>query len=88
MATTGSLRRYSLAIPQELFENLEQEAKQRDMTIVELLKTFIKIGLIVLKGEARGDTQFIIRQGDREREIWVLATSPNTDLDRPLDTSS
>ncbi len=66
------LRRYSVAFPDKLFSDLEEAAQARGMTIVELLKRFITLGLMVLRISETEGSSLIIREGDKEREIVLL----------------
>ncbi len=71
----NSLKRYNLAIPTDLFDEIKDVADKRHISLVELLRKFIKIGLIVSKVEDNPNAAIIIREdsqngsGVREREI-------------------
>lgn len=75
MATNSiesKLYRYNLALPKELFDELKEAADQRGMTVVEVLRKFIKLGLLVLETENTPGSALIIREGDTERQILML----------------
>lgn len=39
-------KRYNLALPQDMFDALQAEADTRSTSIVELLRQFIRLGLL------------------------------------------
>jgi hypothetical protein len=63
------IKRYSLALPDEVFNELQCEANRRGKTVVDLLRKFIKLGLIVLRVEDNPNAEFIIREGDKETRV-------------------
>ena len=65
-------RRYHLALPEELYMEIELLAKENGTTIIELIRRFVKLGLIAAKLENEKDAAIIIRQGERERELAIL----------------
>ncbi|HEX9990864.1 MAG TPA: hypothetical protein VGE45_20595 [Chloroflexia bacterium] len=71
--TARELRRYSLALPEDMFAQLEETARNRGMTVVELLKTFIKIGFLVIQVDENDNAALIIREGDKEREVVLVS---------------
>jgi hypothetical protein len=68
----SKLYRYNLALPKELFEELKEAADERGMTVVEVLRKFIKLGLLALETENKPGSALIIREGDTERQIIML----------------
>jgi hypothetical protein len=67
-----NLKRYNMVLPEPLYLELQDAAKQNDITIVELLRRFIKLGLIVHKVSKDPGAAFLIRTGDTEREVLFL----------------
>jgi hypothetical protein len=65
-------RRYQLVLPEELFAEVESLAEQKGASVVEVLRRFIKLGLLVAKAEESPTTRFVIREGESEREIVLL----------------
>jgi len=47
--STKTLKRYNLSIPEELFDEVEVIAKSHDTTVVDILRRFIKLGLLATK---------------------------------------
>jgi hypothetical protein len=59
-------------LPEELYQEVQALADRRHTTVVELLRRFVKLGLLVAKAEESPDTAFILREGDKERELVLL----------------
>ena len=70
-SATGT-RRYNLVLPEELFWELQTLADRQKTTVVELLRKFIKLGLLATKVEETPGSGLFIREGDRERQILLL----------------
>lgn len=68
----STVKRYNLALPSSLFDEVYALAKDERVSVLELLKRLIKIGLVVTKVTQSSDAHIIIRQGDRERELVLL----------------
>jgi hypothetical protein len=69
---TPGLKRYSLVLPEDLFTAIQELADQRQTTVVDLIRRFIKLGLIAAKIEDTPGAALIIREGDTERQIILL----------------
>jgi len=65
-------KRYNLILPTSLFDQIELLADDESASILEMLKRFIKIGLMITTLAQSPDTKVIIREGDRERELVFL----------------
>ena len=65
-------KRYNLVIPRELFEKVEEIARENQATVIEILKRFIKLGLIASEVERDPEAKFLIREGETEREVVFL----------------
>ncbi len=66
------MRRYTLVLPDGLFAELEQVAERRHTTVVEVLRRFIKLGLIAERVETSPDSELILREGGVEQRILLL----------------
>ena len=62
-------KRYNLVLPSHLYEEVQIVANEQNTSIPDLLKRFIKIGLLVAKLSQSPDTTLIIREGGKEREV-------------------
>jgi DNA-binding MarR family transcriptional regulator len=71
-ARLSSLKRYNLALPEELFNELQELANTRQTTVVDLLRRFIKLGLIAASTEEQPDSGIFIRENGSEREIILI----------------
>ncbi len=68
---TGA-KRYNLVLPQELYDEVQRIAAERHSTVVEVLRQFIRLGLLVAQAEQSADAAFVYRQGGKEREIMLV----------------
>lgn len=72
MERERSLKRYNLALPEDLYAEVQALADRQHTTVVELLRRFIKLGLLATAVQERRDAALIIREGEKEREILLL----------------
>ena len=72
MEREKSLKRYNLALPEELFAEVQALADRQQTTVVELLRRFVKLGLLATAVQERPDAALLIREGEREREVILL----------------
>jgi hypothetical protein len=70
--TKEKTKRYNMVLPQPLFDELKVIADERHSTVLEVLKQFIRLGLLVSKAEKSSDTAVIMREGDKERELILI----------------
>ncbi len=70
--SSKGLKRYNLVLPEELFNAVQALADKRQTTVVELIRRFIKLGLIAAKLEDTPGAALIIREGDEEQRIVLL----------------
>ncbi|MDI6695368.1 MAG: hypothetical protein QME21_10000 [Anaerolineales bacterium] len=66
------LKRYNLVLPGEMFTELERVARKRHTSVVEVLRRYIKLGLLVEEIDARPGSELLIREGERERQIVLI----------------
>ena len=69
---TGVVKRYNLALPEELFNEVQQIADKEHITVLEVLRRFIKLGLLASKIQDDPDAALYIREGNSERKIIFL----------------
>ena len=71
--TTPALtKRYHLQVPTELFDEVQKVADRKGLTVVEVIRKSLKLGLLAARLEDDPDSQLIIRRGDTEREVVLL----------------
>jgi len=66
------VKRYNLALPEDLFNELQETADQRQTTVVELLRRFIKLGLLITQAEDLSGSTFWVKEGDSEKQIILI----------------
>ncbi len=65
-------RRYNLVVPEELYAELEKLAGRNSSTVVEIIRKFLKLGLIISKYQESPETEFIIRENGKEKNIILV----------------
>jgi hypothetical protein len=70
--TQTAQKRYTLVLPEELFVEVQELADKRQTTVVDLLRRFIKLGLLAARIEEIPGSALIIREGDTERQILLI----------------
>ena len=70
--TAKDVKRYSLVLPGPLFEEVQKVADERQTSVVEIIKKFLRLGLLVADAEKSPDTAFIIRKGDEEQRLLLV----------------
>ncbi len=71
--TTGTKsKRYTLVIPEDLYQAVERLASDEQTSVVELLRRFIKLGLLITRVQQDPHGAVILREGSRERELIIL----------------
>ncbi len=68
----NDLKRYNLVLPEEMYTELEKVARKRHTSVVEMLRRFIKLGLLVDQIDDRPEAELLIREGSRERQIVLI----------------
>lgn len=69
VAKTKRVKRYNLVLPEDLFDELQAVADQEQTTVVDVIRKFIKLGLLVVQADKSPDSKIIIREGETEREL-------------------
>jgi len=59
-----NMKRYNLVLPHTLFNEVQAMADAADTTVLDMLKRFIKIGLVLTKLCQSPDATLIVREGD------------------------
>lgn len=60
--------RYNIMLPKELYDSLKDLADEQDTTISNLMRSFIKLGMIALAP----DTTLVLKTRDSEQQIVLL----------------
>lgn len=65
----SNMKRYNFVMPSELFDQVQTLADSRYVTVAEILRTFVKLGLLVLTDP---EVSVIRKGGDYIKEITWL----------------
>ena len=65
----GEMKRYSLELPVELFDEIRQIAHEQHTTVVDVIRKFIKLGLAI---EKTPDNTLYIREGNSLCRLMLL----------------
>jgi hypothetical protein len=71
-AEATSTKRYNLVLPQALYQQLQEVADERHTTVLELIKRFIRLGLLAVQAEDDPNLDFIVRENGVEKRLLVL----------------
>ncbi len=66
------MKKYQIVVPESLFEEIEKLADSRQTTVIDIIRRFLKLGLLTAKIENTANAGLFIREGDSEREIILL----------------
>lgn len=62
------LRRYTFELTPELYDQLSRAAEENQTTIVQVLRVFIKLGLLAIKP----GTVVLIREAETEQPVMLV----------------
>jgi hypothetical protein len=65
-------KRYNLVLPEDLFVAVQQMAREKDTTVVDLIRKFLRLGLVIADTEKSDLTTIYVREGDQERQIHLF----------------
>jgi hypothetical protein len=65
-------KRINLVLPQELHAEVKKVADKNNSTVLEVLKRFIKIGLLAVEVKRAGGSLIIREPDGTEKEIIIL----------------
>jgi hypothetical protein len=68
----SGLKRYSLVLPEPSFIEVQRIAENEHTTILDLIRRFIKIGLLLAR--LSPDAEIIIREDDKETKLLFLTS--------------
>ena len=69
---TSTTKRYNLVLPEELMNEVQTVADRHHTTVLEVLRRFVKLGLLVARAEQSPDKEFVLREGDKEQRLLLL----------------
>jgi ATP-dependent Clp protease ATP-binding subunit ClpA len=65
-------RRYNLALPEGLYQEVQQVAARQQTTVVEVIRRFIRLGLIATRVAETPGGALLVREGGKDREVLLL----------------
>jgi hypothetical protein len=65
-------KRYNLVLPDELYGELQNLADRRSLSVIDVMRKFIQIGMIVDKASTMPNTKILIRENNVDREIVIV----------------
>ena len=71
-ATEPTERRYSLTLPSGLASHVDLVATREDVSITDLFRRLITVGLIAVEAERQPEKAIILREGTHEQEIMIF----------------
>lgn len=72
MAKNSKTKRFNLILPEELVERVQEIAEEEHLSAVEVMRRFIKLGLLATDIQRKPDSALILREGDDEKQIMFL----------------
>lgn len=72
MAKVTKTKRYNLVLPEELFYQVQEVADAEQTSMVDILRRFIKIGIMVAEVNSKPNSSLILREGTDETKIMFL----------------
>ena len=66
------LKRYNLSLPEDLYNELQCLAESEHTTVLDTIRRFIKLGLVVVKIQQDSDAKIVIQEGDNRRELAFI----------------
>jgi len=65
-------RRYNVVLPAELLDQLQEVADEYHTSTLDLIKRFIRLGLLAVRAEKTPDLEFFIREGGVEKRVLIV----------------
>lgn len=72
VANGKGMKRYNLVLPIELYDQLQEVADQKHTTVLELIRRFVKLGLLAVRAETTPGLDFIVREDGVESRVMIL----------------
>jgi len=72
MANKKDTKRFNLVLPNDLVKRVQKIADEEHTSVVEILRRFIKIGLLAVEIQKKPGAALILREGDDEKQILLL----------------
>jgi hypothetical protein len=66
------LKRYNLVLPEEMFSEVKRVADEQQTSVAEVIRKFIKLGLMVIEIQETTGLTLVVKKEDEEQKIIVL----------------
>jgi hypothetical protein len=70
--TEQNTKRLNLSLKPSVFDQLQEVAEQRGTSIVDVIRSCIRVGLMVHTASNDADTKIIVRKADQEQQVFLL----------------
>lgn len=71
----ANAKRLHIVLPEKLYDEVQQVSLKHDIQISDILRRFIKLGLIAVKLEETEGSALILKEGDSSTEVRMLMTA-------------
>jgi len=68
----SATRRYHLAVSEDLMQALQDVAKRQGVSVADVLRKFIKLGLFIDRLEGRSDVEILIKEGEQYQRLILF----------------
>lgn len=65
-------KRFNLVIANDLFNAVQAVADERGVTVTEVIRQFMKLGLLAAAIEKEPGSELVIREGGQERVLVLM----------------
>jgi hypothetical protein len=74
----GPVKRYNLILPEEIFNEVQEIAKRKNLSIIDVFRKFVRLGLVATKLEEdpHSDSILLFRRGKMEYPITLFERIP------------
>jgi hypothetical protein len=66
------MKRHNLVLPEDLYNQLQEVADQKHTTVLELIRRFVKLGLLAVRAETTPGLEFLVRENGVESRVMIL----------------
>jgi hypothetical protein len=71
-AVTGTMKRYPLVLPEAVYDRLQAIADREGTTFVDVVRRFLKMGLVLDAELQSPDAKLVIRSGGEEQVVKII----------------
>jgi hypothetical protein len=70
--TQEGCKRYNLVLPEEMFNEVKRVADEQQTSMVEVIRKFIKLGLMVFEMQETAEITLFVKKRGEEQKIILL----------------